>query len=780
MNYFKSYLSFINDLSNIIDEPGMTDQGKIDSYFRRIVDFFESFDDYDIVISYDNTEYKSMNGNANDTDSEIREYPVMNLDTRVGSILCFYHKSFSEEINDLVRIISERISKVIERFTVKSKLQKMGQRYQNFFKQSGAIMLIIDTETGQIMDANETACKFYGFDYKEITSMFISDINTMKDEEIVDEMQRAKYRNKNMFEFKHRIADGSIRKVQVYSSPVIYNDKEVLYSIIYDITEQQEVLQKNMLNEKCLDSLVRIMQYSPKSELDLLRFAMDEVISLTKSNNGFIYSYDFDTKTLVFEVDTFNGQSSKNADIPLNQEKEHLIKNSCNIYNDSASQFLEGLGLNNITEDITNLLVYPFVIDNDVVIFCGVTNKNGGFTKLDLRHISVLIEILWMTLQQYKNNKILLTAMKKAEESDMLKSRFLANMSHEIRTPLNAIVGFCNLLVNQKRDEKTEKHFIDIIKSSSNQLLRIINDILDLSVIDSGQISIKRLDVNLHHVINELYDLFKIQLKDKDISLRYRTELSIDSDYNIYVDFYRLKQILNNLLENAVKFTKEGEIEFGYFKCDSNALVFYVKDSGIGIDKGKINEIVMPFRQDDESSTRKFGGAGLGLSISKSLIETMGGHLWFDESISGGSVFYFDLPCESADSVIENLSDKSALIEKFIDISILVLTKSVNHSYYFTRLFDDLGINVETCNNNHCAMDILKKRKADILIIENDNSNDTVNFLNNIRLRFPEITVRTFTFIDNPPINLSESRGEISYSVDFILPLSELELIEKL
>ncbi len=238
----------------------------------------------------------------------------------------------------------------------------------------------------------------------------------------------------------------------------------------------------------------------------------------------------------------------------------------------------------------------------------------------------------------------LIQAKEKAQESDRLKTAFLANMSHEIRTPMNAILGFSKLLEEDLTKEE-QKEYIDIIRLKGNDLMSIIDDVIDISKISCGQLKPVNSWLNFNQLIDELYKFYEKEkvLKEKtNIILKITKALSDDLSV-LNSDYIRLKQVLNNLIGNALKFTTSGTIEFGY-ESNNDYINFFVSDTGKGIASDKISIIFERFRQEEENYTRKFGGTGLGLTISKGLVELMGGEIYV-ESVEGvGSKFVFSIP----------------------------------------------------------------------------------------------------------------------------------------
>lgn len=244
--------------------------------------------------------------------------------------------------------------------------------------------------------------------------------------------------------------------------------------------------------------------------------------------------------------------------------------------------------------------------------------------------------------ERKKHEDDLNKALDKAKEADRLKSAFLANMSHEIRTPMNGIIGFAEMLQNPDLYEEKRAFYANIIMNSSRQLLSIINDVLDMSTIEAGLVEIKKTPVSINEMLRELHEFFLQKSDEKGIKLT--SELTLDDELSVIsTDQTKVQQILTNFISNAIKFTKKGEVSFGYTFKD-NFLEFYVKDTGIGIDKKFHHEIFERFRQVNIEYHKETIGNGLGLSISKRLIELLGGEIWLTSEPNIGSTFYFTLP----------------------------------------------------------------------------------------------------------------------------------------
>lgn len=237
-----------------------------------------------------------------------------------------------------------------------------------------------------------------------------------------------------------------------------------------------------------------------------------------------------------------------------------------------------------------------------------------------------------------KNNYM--NQYKKAKESERLKTAFLHNLSHEIRTPLNAIVGFTSLLVNDKAENKEK--YKKLITENSEHLTRLIEDMIDMSMIETNQFSTKNSKFNLYEVLKSVYEIFHVQVNDE---VMLKAELG-DENFMIDTDKTRLEQILINLLKNAFKFTTEGTIRFGY-QIDKKNICVYVEDTGIGIDPEIKDKIFERFIKGHENGRLIYRGAGIGLFLTKKMVEMLGGEIWVESELKKGSTFFFTIPLSS-------------------------------------------------------------------------------------------------------------------------------------
>jgi signal transduction histidine kinase len=238
----------------------------------------------------------------------------------------------------------------------------------------------------------------------------------------------------------------------------------------------------------------------------------------------------------------------------------------------------------------------------------------------------------------------MLNATEKAKESDRLKSSFLANLSHEIRTPLNIITGFVDILRSDDLLEEDKEHYLELLKKSSDRIITTLNDIIEISKIEAGQVSFRESQINLNEIVDYLYNLFNKDAADKGLSLLIYKGLE-DKESLIMTDREKLITTMSHLVKNAIKYSDIGKVEVGY-KIQDKRLLFYVKDTGVGIPKERQKIIFNRFVQAEQSINRPYEGAGLGLSIVKSYVRILGGTINVKSKPGEGSCFWFSIPYE--------------------------------------------------------------------------------------------------------------------------------------
>lgn len=346
-------------------------------------------------------------------------------------------------------------------------------------------------------------------------------------------------------------------------------------------------------------------------------------------------------------------------------------------------------------------LVRSALISGDQKAIDELKNTTGEFS-----YIGNLFE-------ENNNQKIeLINAKIKAEEGERLKSAFLANLSHEIRTPMNAINGFTELILNTKISENEKLEYLNVIERSGKNLVSIIDDLIEMSKIDSNQITPNYSKVNLESCINDLYETIKVTIpKDKAIEFAL-IKSSAPAEFNIITDETKLKQVIVNLVNNAIKFTEKGRVSFGYeMDKKKNEIHFTIRDTGLGIDEAQHSDIFDRFKRIDSEISIKAGGLGLGLAISKAYIEILGGTISLESKIGEGTTFYFSIPLQYSEAEhiivkpvkefeISKSESKIILIAEDDNINFLLFQKMMqNSNHQIIRAVNGQEA-VDNCLNN--------------------------------------------------------------------------------
>lgn len=354
--------------------------------------------------------------------------------------------------------------------------------------------------------------------------------------------------------------------------------------------------------------------------------------------------------------------------------------------------------------------------------------------KTEMFELKVLVENFKATVEALKkrfsdleqSREQLKKAKEDAEMANRLKSAFLANMSHEIRTPLGIMIGFADLIVDKDSKAEDKKKFAEILKRNGEQLSVIINDILDLSKVEAGHLSIEISDFSLRELLNEIVTDFSKRAQDKGL----RLELFISNEVpdTLYSDRVRLRQILWNLMGNAIKFTEKGSIQLKVL-ANGDFLEMEVKDSGIGIDPDQQQKMFKPFSQLDESMTRRFGGTGLGLALSKRLSQLLNGDLILKESRVGeGSIFHLKiknqvekiayLGSSTASVNPQDLAPNTVPEETLRGLKVLLVEDAIDNQLLIKRILNKKGVDVDLADNGRVGVDMALKGPYNVVVMD--------------------------------------------------------------
>ena len=432
------------------------------------------------------------------------------------------------------------------------------------------------------------------------------------------------------------------------------------------------------------------------------------------------YKHGFSTNLKTIDVDTFkkiNKHLEKELNTKVLLQYKHIVKF---VKVDNQYYVVSFMPINNIqNKNIGYVISYDYCE-------CVKDMYNEFYMKLIL--VSILfLAIFFFMYRQYLAKKELnmITTIAnqerdKAMASSKAKAEFLANMSHEIRTPLNAIIGFIDILKEENRGRKSEE-YVDIIKSSTLGLLEIIEDILDFSKIESGKLTIEKIDFDARKELGVISKIFEEKCLEKNLDFSLTIEKNVPKVIN--TDLFRLRQVLLNLVSNAVKFTPNGEkirVCIGY---ESKSLYISVRDNGIGVSEDKQNHIFEVFNQEDSSTTRKYGGTGLGLSISYELVKLLGGELKLHSKIGIGSDFYFSIPVGIGDVSLEEITLRENKNIIFNSELVLLVEDNSSNQMLMNILLQKLNLRCEVAEDGLVAINKFKHKKYDLILMDENMPN---------------------------------------------------------
>jgi len=482
------------------------------------------------------------------------------------------------------------------------------KHFDYLVKYANDIVLLSDLK-GSILEANDKAVAVYGYKSEELLEMNFSQLRAIEAANSVDEdVDDVVNKSGSVYETFHIKKNGESFPVEV-SGRIIDVDKEQYFqAIIRDITERKVIEEALRESEEVYRRLVN---------------SIPDIIIRTDLSGNILFINDSEVQIYGFEdKKELLGKNIFSFIVPENVER-FLIN--------VELMFQRYIGPVEYKLILKNGNKADFEVNGDVLL-----NKEG--TPYGM------VFIVRDITERNNFEESLRSAKEKAEESDRLKSAFLANMSHEIRTPMNGILGFSELLDDEALSHNDRLNYIKVISENSRHLMGVINDIIDISKIDSTQLTINKIPFNLNRLMDDLFMTYENEkiLKNKDhLKIVMNKSLS-DEDSIIISDDIRLRQVLYNLLGNALKFTKTGFIKFEYIVVDDK-LQFMVQDTGKGVAKDNQSIIFERFRQEEVSYTRFFGGSGLGLSISKGLVGLLGGKIWLASEEGVGSTFFFTI-----------------------------------------------------------------------------------------------------------------------------------------
>ena len=609
-------------------------------------------------------------------------------------------KKLSDE--SLICIMKD-ISKETE---LQTALKQSEDKFQEIFDSAADIMILAKFRAGNIpliTEINKATLNAFGYTKKELigqnaTILIKSKITNLH----IKYLTKVLLGKRVIFESVFIKKNGEVFPVEISAKLIRTETEKLVHMVARDISERLTVQNQIKASEERYRLLFELLPYG------------GEVID----NKGFITEVSPGTATML----GYEKQELIGKHISSLIDKESVLK-----YKDKFPNLLKGnkeeAEICMIRKDGTKVSCIRSgqPIFNDQGKVESILTLSVDITERK-KVEQILLERNKKIASQNKEyqflNEELIIAKEKAEESNRLKSAFLANMSHEIRTPMNGIIGFSQLLTTPELSGKKIKDYTDIIIHSGKHLLSIINDIIDISKIDAGQIQIHKKTFNINHVLNELFSFFNSQ-KTEAFSNKAKliTVLPLDdNEVNINTDETRFKQIFSNLINNAIKFTEEGTIEFGY-KPEKNKLVFYVKDTGIGINKNMQILIFERFTQATINTEKLYGGTGLGLAISKACTKLLEGDIWLESEEGKGSTFFFSLPFNKSSENIPKKTQESREFS-FNNESILIVEDDPINFTYLQEIISEYCITIVHMDTAKKAIEAVKQTNFQLVLMD--------------------------------------------------------------
>jgi PAS domain S-box-containing protein len=614
--------------------------------------------------------------------------------------------------------------KVAEDITEQKKaakaLKESEKKYQKLIATTLEGFWLIDTHS-ITLDVNPSLCEMLGYTKEEIlgTSPF----------DYVDEENLKIFKDQisRSYSDKQRTYEISLRTKNGISVPTLFNATSITneddkfmgsFAFVTNTSESKHAAQIQKVLYNISNAVVTTENLN--NFIGLVQKNLSQIIDTT---NFYVALYNPDTNSL--SLPFFTDEKDKIVSIPTGKSLTNYIlktkKSLLATHEDLEKLEREG-EIESFGSDSKIWLGVPLKIEEQVIgvlVVQSYTDKTA-FNNSDLKMMEFVSDQIGISLNRKRAEEELLTALQKAEESDELKTAFLQNISHEIRTPMNGILGFASLLKDTELTGDEQQSYIDVIMISGKRMLTTLNDLMDISKLETGQVQLNISDTNINEELEILYNFFELEVQKKGLQLSFHATLP-SNEAIIASDREKLFATLSNLIKNSIKYCNDGEIDFGYVKKEET-LEFFIKDTGIGIPKHRLNAIFDRFVQADIEDVKVYEGSGLGLSISKAYVEMLGGEIWVESSEGKGSEFYFTIPYNPVPTKRVNKNLKSNGISstyKDNQTTILIAEDEEIASEYLSIVLEEIDHNLIKAKNGVETVDIcLENNDIDIILMD--------------------------------------------------------------
>lgn len=591
----------------------------------------------------------------------------------------------------------QRAHRIADRLT--ASLRSSEERYRSIFSHSGVTALLVDPFTSTIVEANEAAVRYYGIAAVDMRGMPLTVLVSADEIALQAMLQEAVTGQREHVFQQHRLKNGLQREVEVHAGPISLDGRQLLYCVVHDVTERHEaenaVLELNQRYQALLDAA---------SEVSIVATDTDGLITV------------------------FN----RGAERLLGYSSDEIVGRMTPVV------FHDGQEVQQRARELSALLGYPvqgFHTLIELPLVHGSEQREWHYVRKDASRCRVSMS---MTPMRSINGQVngylaialdisrlkeaeasLLQAKDAAEQASRAKSAFLATMSHEIRTPMNGVIGMAQLLQDTTLSAE-QQEYAEIIISSAESLLIIINDILDFSKVEAGKLELEVLPFEPRALLAGVVGMFQPQARARGINLRLETDVRLP--HWLAGDAARLRQVLVNLLGNAVKFTEHGSISVEVNAHDINAhqvgLTISVRDTGVGMAPEVVSGLFAPFYQGDSSVTRRFGGTGLGLSITRGLIELMDGKVEVESALGVGSTFTVSLcmPVPEAVPAQNEMPVRDAVFAS--EARILVVDDALTNQKVALQMLGKIGLQGRVAANGDEAVRMLSSEHFDLVLMD--------------------------------------------------------------